>query len=48
MQRLTPNTYHVAQEIEKDKIYQNAQIEVPEQVEVSNSAALHHQLFQGH
>lgn len=39
-------TYHVAQGNERGEIYQNAQIEEPEQVEVNNTGVLHHQLFQ--
>lgn len=40
------SAYHVAQGNEKGEIYQSAQTEEPEPVEVNNTGALHHQLFQ--
>ena len=42
------SAYIVAQGNGKGGIYQNAQNEEPEPVEVSNTEALHHQLFQEH
>lgn len=42
------SAYHVAQGNEKGEIYQSAQTAEPEPIEVNNTGALHHQLFQEH